>query len=545
MVPTTLLDDRLSAWVQGTPEVGLAVALVQGEDLVFARGFGVTSVEDGGPPVTPQTLFRIASTTKVLTGLALMRLVEAGLLALDTPISTYLPWLHLGQAGSETRITLRHLLSHTSGLCTFRHDYTSREPTGLERFVRDYLPAYPLLLPPGIAWLYSNAGFSLAGYLAQVVSGTPYWDLMQQWVFTPLAMARTTFDPLVALTYPCAHAYSDRADGLPQVDHAYVQNTAWDPAGGAVSTVLDLAQVALMFLHQGRFQDRAIVRPETILRMHTPVVRLWTAREEAYGLGWAMETYKGLRLLRHNGGGIGSYRCYFYLIPQHEFAFILLANGPPPPNLLQEVLDQLFELPTIVPTPPILPADRAVWERYTGAYIGIYTGLVEVRVEGEHLYLRRNGKDVRLEQRDREQANHYIGATQDGDQTLSVGFLAEEPNQGASVLGVGKTRYLVVDDAPCGRVPFLPEVVPEPVLWSEWTGTYLLPGGSAMPNPALTVTLEAGTVMLTRGQSKMPCIPVSPSEFACDEGLLAFRPTDDGPCLEMWRTMTAKRISAA
>lgn len=82
---------------------------------------------EGGLPVTPDTLFRIASTTKLLVGTAILRLVESGTLDLDAPVSAYLPWFHFSQPGMEDQITLRHLLSHTSGLCTFRMDHMSRD----------------------------------------------------------------------------------------------------------------------------------------------------------------------------------------------------------------------------------------------------------------------------------------------------------------------------------------------------------------------------------------------------------------------------------
>src|SRR5215469_16343610 len=88
---------------------GLALAIVREQELLYARGFGMTSVEDGGIPVTPQTLFRIGSTTKALTGTAILRLVEAGLLELDCPLSEYLDWLTFHESDVAEKITLRML----------------------------------------------------------------------------------------------------------------------------------------------------------------------------------------------------------------------------------------------------------------------------------------------------------------------------------------------------------------------------------------------------------------------------------------------------
>src|SRR5262249_31168120 len=97
---------------------GLATAIAGGNGVINARGVGLTSVGEGGLPVTPQTLFRIGSTTKPLTGTAAMRLVEQGRLELDTPIKRYIDWFAMRDPGAAERVTLRMLLSHTSGLPT-------------------------------------------------------------------------------------------------------------------------------------------------------------------------------------------------------------------------------------------------------------------------------------------------------------------------------------------------------------------------------------------------------------------------------------------
>src|SRR5262245_51456582 len=103
--------ERCVADVMQTSRIpGLALALVSGRAVIYARGFGVTSLEDGGPPVTPQTLFRIGSTTKPLTGTAAMRLVEQGKLELDIPIKTYIDWFAMRDPGAADRVTLRMLL---------------------------------------------------------------------------------------------------------------------------------------------------------------------------------------------------------------------------------------------------------------------------------------------------------------------------------------------------------------------------------------------------------------------------------------------------
>ncbi len=130
------MEQLIETHMKETYVPGLAMAIVQDQQVVYARGFGVTSVEDGGLPVTPQTLFRIGSTTKPLTGTAIMRLVEAGKLDLDEPIKTYIDWFTLPDKQAATSITTRMLLSHTAGMPPGRDHFGYRNPEGLEAFVR-------------------------------------------------------------------------------------------------------------------------------------------------------------------------------------------------------------------------------------------------------------------------------------------------------------------------------------------------------------------------------------------------------------------------
>lgn len=112
------LEQRIQDAMGEARVPGLALALFQGQEVIDARGFGLTGVEDGGLRVTPGTLFRIGSLTKSMTAAAVMRFVEGDALELDAPVCRYEPWLRFSQAGAEDRITLRLLLSHSAGLPT-------------------------------------------------------------------------------------------------------------------------------------------------------------------------------------------------------------------------------------------------------------------------------------------------------------------------------------------------------------------------------------------------------------------------------------------
>jgi CubicO group peptidase (beta-lactamase class C family) len=312
---------------------GLAIALVRDGAVAEARGFGVTSVEDGGLPVTPQTLFQIGSVTKPLTGTMVMRLVAAGLLDLDRPVSEYLPGLRLATPGAAERVTLRLLLSHTAGLpwdqITPTRLHGRRDPAGLADYVRDELPTRPLVAPPGTRWEYSNPGINLAAHLAEVVTGRAYPELIAEQITAPLGMARTTFDPAVALTYPAALSHDLTEEGTLVARHRVPDNTAQYPAAFAHSTALDLANFALLHLQSGRFGHAQLLPPDLVATMHAPQADVAVDPSggtfTAYGLGFFHGSFRGRRVVGHPGG-IGTIASRFLLLPDDGLAAILLFN---------------------------------------------------------------------------------------------------------------------------------------------------------------------------------------------------------------------------
>lgn len=165
MLNVQALEQDIQKHMQTAHVPGLALAIVQDREVIYSRGFGLTSVEDGGLPVTPQTLFRIGSITKSMTTTAIMRLVESGQLELDRPVREYVPWLTFSEEDAAERITLRRLLSHSAGLPTSHTPFGRRTPGGLEEYVREDVPQYPFVAPPGKLYSYSNPGIRIAGYI--------------------------------------------------------------------------------------------------------------------------------------------------------------------------------------------------------------------------------------------------------------------------------------------------------------------------------------------------------------------------------------------
>jgi CubicO group peptidase (beta-lactamase class C family) len=295
---------------------GLAIALVQGDEVIYRGGFGVRSTETQ-EAVTPDTLFHIGSTTKPLTAIGVLQLVDAGVLDLDEPVVTYLPEFAVDDA-----ITLRHLLSHTAGLNDEANSRGSLAPEALQQAVLAFGPAAQFA-PVGEVRAYSNVGFNIAGAVTEAAVDTPYADYMAQ-VFNQLKMKRTTFDPTLAMTYPLAVGYQPGLLGNTIV-RPMSANTAEAPSGILYSTVDDLARLVEFFLNEGVVDGTAIISPELFAAMTTPsAVRVGTAF--AYGLGVFVDTYRETVTWGHDGK-IDGYTAVLRTWPAYDLGVVLLASS--------------------------------------------------------------------------------------------------------------------------------------------------------------------------------------------------------------------------
>jgi CubicO group peptidase (beta-lactamase class C family) len=509
---------------------GLALVIVREQEVLYARGFGMTSVEDGGIPVTPQTLFRIGSTTKSLTGTAILRLVETGILELDRPLKEYVDWLTFNEPAAAEQITLRMLLSHTSGLPTAMPLQDRRNPEGLEIFIREQLPQCPLVAAPGKLFAYSNLGLMVAGFLAQYVYGHPFTQLMQDLVFAPLDMQRTTFDPTIAMTYPLAQAHIVGAKGKLAVDHRFLEDTASYPASFAMSTVLDLANFAVMHLNNGIFRDHPFLAPEMIATMHKAHARLFTLKELSYGLTFSLDLYQGQHLVGHDGA-IGSFGSQLTLLPDAQIGIILLYNQAnlDGVGIVNSIFDRLVKpvrrqrKTTKEPlknskarTARLDGAKRARYMRYVGTYLSPYIGLTTVDVINDQLILRFNDEHVPLTVY---KQDLYIGRYEGADECLTVGFVL--PDEGSA-------EYIVINPYGDDSVFHMLEcrrINPDELRsnfqerWDAYVGTYAHEGFGTY-----TVSIENGHVMLAlqEASEKTLCTPMGSGQFVCKWGIFEF-----------------------
>lgn len=535
------IEALVQSYVDNHAVLGAAVAILQGGEIVYQGGFGTTTVEDHGVEVTPLTLFAYGSICKTLCATLVLRLVERGLLNLDTPIVQYLPELRFSNTDYGEKVTLRHLLSHTSGLPMAGKYWGPRDPESLGRFVHEQIPHYRFLAEPGTFHLYSNTVICTAGHIAEVVTGKFYDDLIQEYVFDPLHMERSTFDPAVALTYPIALPHKTGVDGQPQVIHRMTYNVSGNPSSFALGSVSDLANLAQMYLNRGNFGDQRILSGRSIDEMHQlhgsryldasahPLAHV----NRGYGLGFNVGHYRGSRTARH-GGMSQSYNCFFDLFPDDHAGVVLLTNYSDEERLLELVValyDAALNKPNhgIVllekPAAVALTLGSAQEQRYAGTFLNIETAeLAAFSIVAGELRLEHQGKQVGLIPYGEDVFYGEVSETY----RVSVAFLPNSDDQARHVMIAGKPYQRFELNA------FQPDLD----LWRKFEGAYKDPS-NWNPEDIFTVRLKNETLFIAEGDHEIPTRAVSNRCFLCDFGFIEFEETDlDDVAILVWGKAT-------
>jgi CubicO group peptidase (beta-lactamase class C family) len=307
---------------------GLSIALVNGQELIWAHGFGLAN-KDQGVPVTPNTAFRAGAISKLLTATAALQLVEQQQLVLDAPIQQTLREFHVrsrfhsDQADADRAITLRRLLSHQSGLPS-EHLRDLRNTYAMSHMPMR-LSGVWLSSPPGSQVVYSNLGYALVGAAIERSSGRAFETQLQNSLLKPLQMNQSSFvgssaqSPNRALGYQGGSASSD----------AQVRDLA---AGGLWSSPKDLSHYIQMLFAQGLYHDTQVLGPAAIEQMFTQQNSGNALDFDCQiGLGWFLAPCgdepvgPGVRTFQHSGGG-DDFAAQVTVLPDQQLAVIIMAN---------------------------------------------------------------------------------------------------------------------------------------------------------------------------------------------------------------------------
>ena len=314
---------------------GLSIAIAEGDETIYARGFGFRNLSSG-LSATPRTLYGIGSVTKSFTAMAIMQLVEEGKINLHDPVEKYLP-IKLRPFGED--VSIHHLLTHSSGVPALayaeafirgvlgldHHWLPVSSPEDIIVFMRD--AEKWAVSGAGENFFYLNEGYVLLGYIISKLSGISYEEYIRKRILEPLRMSRTF------LSKSDIENDQDRATAyIVDREEKHIPSTfpfGITADGGLISNVLDLSNYMKMHIGRGEFEERKFVSSEMLELMEKPHINLpyEVFGGESYGYGWMITpSFLGYRLVSH-GGSVLVYTAYVGYIPEKRIGVALLANA--------------------------------------------------------------------------------------------------------------------------------------------------------------------------------------------------------------------------
>ena len=385
------LENVVLAELKQTNTPGAAVAVINGGRVVFAKGFGVASVETRAPVATDM-LFRLGSTTKMFTGAALATMAEKGRLKLNAPIGDAAK----GLSPKLSRLTAHQLISNSAGLADLNAPFISHDDSALATMVRGWKDEV-LFADAGKIYSYASSGFWLAGYVLEEISGKPYADAMEEVIFKPLGMNRTTLRPHTAMTYPLAVGHALQA-GKPEVIRPAFNNVAMWPAGSIFSSVNDLSRFVTAFLANGKLDGKTALPPAVFAALPGKHIAMPGDPASFYGYGLLNFEQRGIRLWMHGGFSRG-YGSIIQMAPEHGFAVIVLTNksGETLNRTTAKAKELFLPLKPAVaePTKKALPLPAADLTVFGGKYVnGPQTW--EILAKDGRLFLKEQGQEFAL-----------------------------------------------------------------------------------------------------------------------------------------------------
>ena len=372
--------------------LGMSIALVDGEKIIWARGFGYADREKG-IPASAETIYQTGSISKVFTATAVMQHVAQGRIALDGPIQKYLPGFSMRSRWDASPVmTPRALLSHHAGLPTYYlKGFFSNQP--LADLIAELKPEH-LAYPSGQVFNYSNLGPSLMGLAMETISGVPFTEHMRRSLLTPLGMHNSSFAP--------------GAEFAPRMARGYVNGKVSDPvqirdvpAGALVSNVLDLGRFMRFAVGGGGLDGQAILAPEYLSQMFQPQ---YPDRPldfgQRFGLGWILsgiDLHQGNTIAWHNGS-TKAFVSQMVIMPNQKLGVVLLANSNTAGPLVYDVAEQALKLaleardglqarpPAAVVTRSSVTVAPEILQKYVGDY-SLMGSLAHITRRGDRLQL--------------------------------------------------------------------------------------------------------------------------------------------------------------
>lgn len=311
---TDKIDAYVAAEMAKSHIPAISITVMQNGKTVYLKDYGMANVELS-VPASADTEYELLSVGKQFTSTAVMLLVEEGKLTLDDKIAKFLP----DTPAAWSQITVRHLLSHTSGITDYIDAPDWWQNIRLDRSPQDLIKpvmSLPLDFQPGEKWDYSNTNYYLLGMIIEKISGKPYADFLSEQIFKPLGMNNPRVNNFKDIIKNRAADYHWQGGSLQNAE--YVSPTQKWAAGSVISTASDMAMWAIAL------DTAKLLKKQTLDLMQTPV-KLNNGKETKYGFGNELDVDHGHRVAGHQGGGL-AFNATLLRFPDDKLSVVVLCN---------------------------------------------------------------------------------------------------------------------------------------------------------------------------------------------------------------------------
>lgn len=371
------VDDYVKAQMERQHVPGVSIVVIKDDKIVKSAGYGLANVELN-VAATPDTVYKIGSVSKQFIAAGIMLLVQDGKISLDDNISKFLE----GTPDTWKPITIRHLLTHTSGIV---REAPGFDPLKIQNDADVIKTAYslPLRFTPGEKYEYCNVGYFTLAEIISKVGGKPWGDFLHERVFAPLGMNSTRTTNMTELVPNRANGYAWRNDKLQNANIYF----ALRPSGAFLSTVLDLAK------WDAALNAGTLLKQSTLDQMWTPV-KLNNGTTHPYGFGWELQPIAGHKQVNH-GGSLPGFRAQLTRFVDDKLTVVVLTNGDNANASGIAIGVANFYLPGLIPDRKVSKVDPRIFDNYVGQYQPDPSATMSITREGDKLMMQQGQGEKR------------------------------------------------------------------------------------------------------------------------------------------------------
>lgn len=383
------IDDYVKAQMERQHIPGISLVVIKDQKVVKLEGYGLANVELN-VPARPDTVYKIGSVSKQFIATGIMLLVQDGKISLDDNIGKFLE----GSPDTWKPITIRHLLTHTSGIV---REAPGFDPFKIQNDADVIKTAYslPLRFTPGEKYEYCNVGYFTLAEIISKVSGKPWPDFLNERVFAPLEMNATRTTNMTELVPNRANGYIWRNGKLQNASIYF----ALRPSGALLSTVLDLAK------WDAALQNGKLLKQSTLEQMWTPV-KLNDGKTYPYGFGWQLESVGGHKQVNH-GGSLPGFRSQLARFVDDKVTVVVLTNGDNANAASIAIGVANFYIPGLIPDRKLTRVDPKIFDGYVGQYQPDPSATLSITREGDKLMMQQ-GQGEKRELSPESETNFFI-----------------------------------------------------------------------------------------------------------------------------------------